>query len=608
MVRRVLFCATSFLLLALGSFIEFLPAANTSIGSVEFDTNTWSGDPAVYIGHTSDGSMMISDYFLTSAAYMGYAVGTVGSANVTGRDGTWENRYRLYIGYFGSGNLTIDSAGSLLSGEPLYVGYRGNGTLNVEDGSMLKGSADIGSIAGSTGQVTVTGTDSSWSDATYINVGYEGDGLLAIEAGARVISRYDSIGCNAGSTGTAIVTGVDSAWMSSRKFVGDYGKGTLLIEAGARVISSYDSIGRNVGSTGTAIVTGVDATWVSSSDWLEVGYYGKGALFVEAGAHMDSFGSYLGHYAGSSGLATVTGLGSRWRSAGRLNVGAGGNGELAIDSGGEVISSGAIIGSNESAVGTVIVKGNGSTWTSDDRITLSLEGKGILAIESGGYVESVETLIGAYPNSLGTATVTGTGSRWVNTKRLSVGYRGNGTLTIEAGGQVNNSYGFLGDIPDRQGAFSNPTGAAIVTGAGSQWANNSGLIVGNGGRGTLTIEDGGLVSVGGTLTIDYDSDGDSFLNLATGGMLALKGEADDSLSQFLDLVGGTGAIRYWDASLSDWKPLTSAIYGTDYTLEYLTEGDLTGYTLLTVGAAIPEPATWLLTLGVAMVGSLVRRK
>ena len=87
-------------------------------------------------------------------------------------------------------------------------------------------------------------------------------------------------------------------------------------------------------------------------------------------------------------------------------------------------------------------------------------------------------------------------------------------------------------------------------------------------------------------------------------MLALRGEADDSLEDFLGLVSGTDAIRYWDASLSNWADLTNATLGDDYSLEYFTEGKLMGYTLLTVGT-VPEPsAGLLLMLGLS---TLVRR-
>ena len=63
---------------------------------------------------------------------------------------------------------------------------------------------------------------------------------------------------------------------------------------------------------------------------------------------------------------------------------------------------------------------------------------------------------------------------------------------------------------------------------------------------------------------------------------------------FLNLIDGTDLIRYWDDSILGWDYITNATYGTDYTLGYLTEGDLAGYTVLT----IPEPATLsLLALG-----------
>jgi len=126
-----------------------------------------------------------------------------------------------------------------------------------------------------------------------------------------------------------------------------------------------------------------------------------------------------------------------------------------------------------------------------------------------------------------------------------------------------------------------------VDGPGSTWTNSNNLYVGRSSSGTLNITVGGLVSVAGSLTIDYDEDGDGFINMATGGMLALWGDADDSLTGFLGLIDGTNAIRYWDGSVLDWADITGATYGVDYTLAYQTEGDLAGYTVLTVYAPGP---------------------
>ncbi len=114
------------------------------------------------------------------------------------------------------------------------------------------------------------------------------------------------------------------------------------------------------------------------------------------------------------------------------------------------------------------------------------------------------------------------------------------------------------------------------------------------------------------MTIEYDIDGDSFINMSTGGMLALFGDADAdygnndgdiTLDEFYDMIEGTDAINYWDGS--DWVSLTGATEGVDYWLNYYDSGDLAGYTVLTV-VAIPEPVSLLLIL-VGMLGS-VRKK
>jgi hypothetical protein len=69
--------------------------------------------------------------------------------------------------------------------------------------------------------------------------------------------------------------------------------------------------------------------------------------------------------------------------------------------------------------------------------------------------------------------------------------------------------------------------------------------------------------------------------MASGGMLALKGDADGSIGEFMNLVAGTDAISYWDQAGSSWTTMTHATADMNYTLKYLTDGDLAGYTLLT---------------------------
>jgi len=135
------------------------------------------------------------------------------------------------------------------------------------------------------------------------------------------------------------------------------------------------------------------------------------------------------------------------------------------------------------------------------------------------------------------------------------------------------------------------------------WTNSGDFAMGRNGDATLAIIDGGLVVVGGTLSMNMYLNGETYINMADGGKLALNGQADSSLEDFYSLIDGTDAICYWDAGVADWSMLTGATLGTDYRLDYHTQGDLMGYTVLTV----PEPTTMsLLALGACL--PLFRRK
>jgi len=243
--------------------------------------------------------------------------------------------------------------------------------------------------------------------------------------------------------------------------------------------------------------------------------------------------------------------------------------------------------------GTVDMSGGSLRVTSD--LEVGILGTGTLNISGGGAVGTDKGCIGYFSGSTGAVRVRGAGSEWTNSDCLDVGYYGTGTLNITGGGAVTNDWGYIG-------YNSGSTGAVRVEGTGSMWTNTADFCVGRSGTGTLDITAGGLV-VAGPLIIDGDGDGDSFINMTSGGMLALFGEADDSLGDFLDLVGGTDAIRYWNDDIADWDWLTNATLGVHYDLAYLTAGDLAGYTLLTV----PEPAT-LALLAVGGLGLLMRRK
>ena len=387
----------------------------------------------------------------------------------------------------------------------LLIGFLGAGTLNIEDGGRVdSGFGHLGFFDRDSGIATITGTNSQWNISEDLNVGFLGTGTLNIQAGGVVSNTGDGIiGDGIGSSGTATVTGNGSQWNNNDffLFVGNSGTGTLNIEDGGGVSNvSSGLIGTDVGSSGTATVTGVGSQWTNFT--LTVGNFGMGTLNIEAGGRVSTELGAIGRHSGSSGMATITGTESQWNNNDfSLFVGFNGTGTLSIEDGGLVSNaSDGVIGTFSGSSGTAIVTGAESQWNNDGSLTVGSSGTGTLNVENRGGVSSEgSSAIGENPGSVGTVTVTGVGSQWNNVVDslssgliLSVGYHGTGTLNIEDGGVVNNNLGNLGGVGGI-GVNAGAVGTVTVTGVGSQW-NNIVLSVGGAGTGTLNVEEGGRVS------------------------------------------------------------------------------------------------------------------
>jgi len=219
-----------------------------------------------------------------------------------------------------------------------------------------------------------------------------------------------------------------------------------------------------------------------------------------------------------------------------------------------------------------------------------------LTVNGGSDIVSGLTNIARYYIANSVANVDGNGSTWT-TADMYVGNNGYGVLNITNGGYVSSVNGDIGHV----GSGSDRTSEVNVEGQGSTWTNSANLMVGYGGNSILNISNSGLVSVGGTLTIDYSHPGDNFVNMTSGGMLALYDSgwvSDNDLEDFLTLINGTGPIQYWDGN--NWANITEATYVDDYILTHNNNGNLAGYTVLTV----PEPAALLMF----SIGGFVIRK
>ncbi len=413
-----------------------------------------------------------------------------------------------------------------------YIGKTLDGTLDINDGDAVTDSRGyIGSNPGATGTVTVDGIGSMWTNSGFVYVGNYGDGTLNITDGGTVSNTIAFVAYRPDSISDVTVDG--STWTNTGGiYIGRDGNGTLDVKAGGTASSNGESsIGYSLGATGSVTVDGIDSGWTNTSS-LNIGYYGNGTLDVTGGGVVSSNDAYVGRYADSISDVTIDGIGSM------LNI-------------------------------------NGRNGT----LSIGLLGEGTMEISDGGTVSNNYGYVGSNLDSTGKVTIDGPGSMWTNNKYLRVGYYGNGTLNITGGSKVISEWD--GGIGYELGS----TGAVAVDGPGSTWANNDALYVGRYGSGRLTITNGGLVSVDLALNIDTDGDGDGFIYIASGGQLAKKGNAGGTLTGFLGLLTGTDAIRYWN--VSNWADITCATYGVDYSLTYLTEGELAGYTVLTV--FVPGP-------------------
>lgn len=280
----------------------------------------------------------------------------------------------------------------------------------------------------------------------------------------------------------------------------------------------------------------------ASANSVNVGLNNIGMLTIANGGILNSGQGIIGRQAGSTGTASVSGVGSVWNAQG-VAIGFNGAGTLSILNGGAVMSAAGYtvaLGNSVGSSGVATVDGAGSTLSSAE-IVVGEAGDGTLTVSNGGKVLTTQfsSIIGKSAASIGAATITGAGSSWVHTGTSGfwVGQSGTGTLTIANGGTVSVATDVV------LGYQTGGVGTATVTGAGSIWSNAADMNVGRAGSGALTIADGGVVSVAGTMTVATMAGAAGALNIgaAAGAAAAAPGTLNAATIQF---GAGNGTINF----------------------------------------------------------------
>jgi len=138
-----------------------------------------------------------------------------------------------------------------------------------------------------------------------------------------------------------------------------------------------------------------------------------------------------------------------------------------------------------------VVTGTNSLWTSSGNLLVGNNSAGNqLLVSAGGAVANAFGILGnsSIANS-NLAVVTGAGSLWTNSSGMYAGYSSSGNqLVVSNGAVVATSFGGVGINPTASNNL------AVVTGAGSLWANSNDIVVGSSGKGNqLVVGDGGTV-------------------------------------------------------------------------------------------------------------------
>jgi T5SS/PEP-CTERM-associated repeat protein/autotransporter-associated beta strand protein len=580
-----------------------------------------------------NGGAVRSGNVILGGSFVGGGTGYGGSGivNVTGRNAAWTS----------SGSLTVGGEGGV---DP------GIGTLSISQGGSFRSAsgAVIGGYSTSRGAISVDGPGSHWSaggDATF--VGYAGEGSLTVRRGAQatITSASTMLGRNSEGTGTVTVSGPGSLLSSTGPIhVGGDGTARLTVEDGGKITAPFLTFGGqtlNRGGGNSINLNGGGSP--ESSGVIETGYlkeandpYGTGrvnfnggilratgaqANFIQSigtqpdvmiqsrGAYIDTNGFQVGISRPFAGFGGLTKLGegtlmlsdaSRYTGATTVEQGTLQLGALPFAS-----------GDNRLPVQSALVVGNTSD-TGSATVNLNGWNQEVAALSSlGSTMSRVVTNTATTPSTLTVNQAIDTTFGGQLNGNLSLTKLGGGTLTLAG----ENTLSGLTSVSGGTLAVNGSIAGDVAVGPG-------GLLRGTGTFGSITVAEGGIFSPGnspglatvlGDLTLSHGATYLVDLFGTTAGtqydqtkilgsltlddpILALKlgftPAPGDAFTLFS--LGETGGLFGTFDGLAE-----GSIFGVDSQSFRITYHGGTGNDVVLTfasGAAVPEPASWILLL------------
>ncbi len=475
----------------------------------------------LYIGSNSSGNIVdftngITNYDNT---YIGYSTKASENALSVGNTNTLiSNNNDIYIGYAGSENEMVVYYGARVANSNGWIGYSNSSSNNL---------------------VWIAEPNATWSNNGTLIVGYNGSSnQLKVTLGATLTSKSSWIGySNSASSNIVSIANSNSIWSNAGSLnIGYDGcSNTLIVSNGGCVdvigstTSNYFSVGNDTGSNNAAIITGSNSTLYVNTNGLSpfgivIGYYNNNSMTISDGANVFSKGSsYIGWGSSlsSNNSVLVTGSGSTWSNGGTLTIGLYGSGNsLTIADGGTVSATdGLFIGSSTNSSNNVL--NIGTFGGKDTNVTLATpsinfgSGGGTLNFNQSD-TNTISSTISDSGNGViqqlgsGTTILTGSNSGFSGFTKIDYGVLQFGDGVTSGGSPV------AGDILNNASLVFDPSSSDTYTVAGNISGSGSLSMIGSGAlniTGSNTYS-GGSIFDGGTSTITGSID--SINSLAVG--------------------------------------------------------------------------------------------
>jgi T5SS/PEP-CTERM-associated repeat protein len=232
--------------------------------------SVWSNSNWLYVGYKGSSNAL---FITTGGRVVNVDTGVVGSESnsfgnvvtVNGAGSVWVCPGNLFVGCRGSGNALSITGSGCVECRSGYIGtYHSAGVSDT-----------VARREASSNTVTVSGAGSVWSNSYMLVAGATGRGnVLSITDGGHVLNAEGTIGYQDTSSGSRVtVSGTNSVWSnSSFLIVGKRGAGNTLSILNGGLVQTVDGMigSEGSGSNNTVTVDGEGSRW-SNSGALHIG-------------------------------------------------------------------------------------------------------------------------------------------------------------------------------------------------------------------------------------------------------------------------------------------------------------------------------------------------